>query len=411
MITLSSATPTLLTGARLASDVSVAQSIYWEAVDRLWYVGQPDGDTSDPDRITVTRLTADGVLVDKMYIGHSGHGTGVSVERAADGALYLWVGSMPNGGWATALARIPYVPNGAADAALASVRRTPRSGVYRVSSTIDPTLRRLVFRWQSDASATSGVATGGYDLYDLDAAAAGTFTPLKSMAFGATGKTLQGFAGLGDHLYYLYGDKNTDNVEVVCTDWATGAVLQTQHISAFPAATGEKNREPEGLCVYQAVAGELRSTTVAFGIAKRINAADPDPDTPFLNIGRFPYFGTNPWVEIPYDPEAYAPNSAAYVPQYRIDGDQVHLHFSLSKKPPTGSTVVPPWAQGETLFTLPPQARPNRTQRLVGVVSGAAVAGDTMAVRFEVETGGAVRIWDERSLVGWVGADVGFWLC
>ncbi|MEU8757916.1 hypothetical protein [Streptomyces sp. NPDC048659] len=387
MIKLASAvTPPLLVGATLASSVSVAQSVFWETVDQLWYVCQPDGTPEDMDRVTVSRLTVDGVLVDRMHIGRSGHGTGLCVERTAAGT-YLWAGSMPNGGWATALARIPYAENGTADASDPSVVRTPRTGVYRVSAAIDPTRNHLVFRWQSN-NVPSPSAVGGIDAYDLGLAATGMFSRVRSTNFEASGKTLQGFTSLGDRLYFLYGDQNIDNFLVTSVDWASGAVLQSQPVTAFP---GIAYREPEGICVYE--------DTLAFGIAGRPDGVRQ------LNVARFPHPGTNPWVEISYDNVAYPPNSNNYKPQYRIDGDRVHLHFSVDKRDGTA------WAQGEVLFTLPPRVRPNRTQRLVGVVGGGAVNGDTMAVRFEVAADGRVTIWDERSLIGWVGADVSFWVC
>ncbi|MFI8518815.1 hypothetical protein ACIGEZ_13455 [Streptomyces sp. NPDC085481] len=387
MITLASAvTPTLLAGATLASPVSVAQSVFWESVDQLWYVCQPDGTPEDMDRVTVSRLTADGTLLDKMFIGRSGHGTGLCVERSAAGT-HIWTGAVPSGGWATALARIPYVPNATADASDAAVVKTPRANVHRVSASIDPTRRQLIFRWQSN-NVSSPTAEGGIDRYDLGAAAAGTFTPLQTLPFGASGKTLQGFTSLGDHVYHLYGDQNVDNFTVTCTDWASGTVLQSQKITAFPGLT---NREPEGICVYE--------DTLAFGIA-----AKPD-SVRQLNVARFPHPGTNPWVTVPFNEAVYTPNSVNYVPQFRTAGDQVHVHFSLSKADGTA------WTQGEKLFQLPLRARPNRTQRLIGVVTGGAVTADTMTVRFEVAPDGYVTIWDERTLVGWVGGDFSFWVC
>ncbi|MFI1166946.1 hypothetical protein ACH4UM_25935 [Streptomyces sp. NPDC020801] len=395
MIKLSAVTPPLLAGAVLGSAASVAQSVYWESVDQLWYVCQPDGTPEDLDRVTVSRLTADGALVDKMSIGRAGHGANLGVERDATG-IHLWTDAVPNGGWATAVARIPYVPNGTADASDRAVVRTPRTGVYRVSATIDPTRRQLIFRWQSN-DAASPAATGGIDRYELTAAAAGTFTALQTLSYGASGKTLQGYTSLGDHVYHLYGDQAQDNVTVTCTDWASGTVLQSQHITAF---AGLPYREPEGICAFENSPGDP-AATVAFGVAART-----DTGVRHLNLARFPHPGTNPWVPIAYNTALYKPNSDNYVPQYRLAGDRVHLHFSLSKVDATA-----PWAQGEALFQLPLRARPDRTQRLLGVVSGAAVTADTMAVRFEVTPDGKVSVWDKRNLVGWVGGDFSFWVC
>lgn len=394
MIKLGTVTPPLLSGATLASAASVAQAVFWESVDQYWYVCQPDDTAQDMDRLTVSRLTADGALVDKMVVGRAGHGANLGVERDATG-VWLWLDGMPSGGWATALARVPYVPNGTADASDPSVVRTPRTGVYRVSATVDPTRRQLIFRWQSN-DAASPEATGGIDRYDLAAAAAGRFTPLQTLAYGASGKTLQGYTSLGDHLYHLYGDQGQDNVTVTCTDWASGSLLQSQHITAF---AGLPYREPEGICVYENSPGDP-AATLAFGIAARTDAG-----VRHLNMARFPHPGTDPWVPVPYNTTLYKPNSDNYVPQYRLAGDQVFLHFSLSKADGTA------WGQGETLFQLPLRARPDRTQRLLGVVSGAAVTGDTMAVRFEVTPDGKVSVWDERTLAGWIGGDVSFWVC
>lgn len=394
MIKLNAATPPLLEGATLASPASVAQSVYWESVDQLWYVCQPDDTTEDMDRITVSRLYPDGTLKDKMHISRAGHGANLGVERVGT-EVYLWTDAMPNGGWATAIARIPYKKDTTADASNPSVVRTPRTGVYRVSATIDPTRRHLIFRWQSN-NAVSYESTGGIDRYDLAAAAAGTFTPLQTLSYGVSGQRLQGYTSLGDHVYHLYGDQGQDNTTVTCTDWASGTVLQSQHITSF---AGLLHREPEGMCVFENSPGDP-AATVAFGIAART-----DKQVKHLNIARFPHPGTSPWVEVPYNATLYKPNSSNYIPQYRLAGDQVFLHFSLSKV--DGKA----WAQGETLFQLPLRARPDRTQRLLGVVGAAAVTGDTMAVRFEVTTDGRVSILDERPLVGWAGGDVSFWVC
>ncbi|MFJ8945104.1 hypothetical protein ACIRG4_18050 [Streptomyces sp. NPDC102395] len=394
MIKLAAVTPPLLAGATLASAASLAQSVYWESVDQLWYVCQPDGTPGDLDRVTVSRLTADGTLLDRMSISRAGHGANLGVERD-DTGVRLWTDAVPSGGWATAVARIPYVPNGTADASDPSVVRTPRTGVYRVSATIDPTRRQLVYRWQSN-NVASPQATGGIDRYDLAAAAAGTFTPLQKLSYGASGKTLQGYTSLGDHVYHLYGDQAQDNVTVTCTDWASGTVLQSQHVTAFP---GLPFREPEGMCVFGNSPGDP-AATVAFGIGARTDAGVRN-----LNLARFPHPGTNPWVPIPYNTALYKPNSDNYIPQYRLAGDQVFVHFSLAKVDGTA------WAQGETLFQLPLRARPDRTQRLLGVVSGQAVTTDTMAVRLEVAADGKVSVWDERSLKGWIGGDVSLWVC
>ncbi|GGY84522.1 hypothetical protein CP967_23795 [Streptomyces nitrosporeus] len=397
MINLASPShPALLSGAVLAHTGSYTQSLFWEPVEQLWYICQRRGTTGDQNRIQVSRLTADGALKDSMLIARAGHGANIGVERSA-GAAYLWTDAMPNGDWASAIARIRYVPGGTADAGdpAATAVHTPRTGVYRVSATIDPTRRHLVYRWQSN-NINSTEAVGGFDRYDLDAAAAGTFTPLETLPYTATGRSLQGYACLGDHLYTLHGEQGQANTLVTCANWASGEILQTEPLTTFGSLP---HAEPEGICVFANSPGDPQAT-LAFGIAHY----DTD-NIRRINVARFPHPGTGPWVAVPYDETTYTANSANYVPQYRLAGDQVHLHFSMSRN--DGK----PWGNGEVLFQLPLRARPNRTQRLLGVVGGGGVDADTMAVRFEVTTDGNVIVYDERALTSWVGADAGFWRC
>ncbi|MET9436181.1 hypothetical protein [Streptomyces sp. NPDC006551] len=389
--------PVLLSGTSLAYTGSFAQSLFWESVDQLWYVCQRRPTTGgDMDRILISRLTADGVLVDSMTIGRAGHGANIGVERT-DGKIFLWTDAMPFENWARSVARIPYTPGGTADAsdpATVAIHH-PRTDVYRVSATIDPIRRHLIYRWQSNNSSAPG-AVGGFDRYALDAAAQGTFTRLESVAYSATNQSLQGYASLGEHLYQLHGSFDADNMRLTCTHWTTGKILQSEPLSTFGSLP---RREPEGLCVFESSPGDAHPT-LAFGVANELTDG-----TTRLNVARLPHPGTNPWVDVPYDTAVYTPNSANYVPQFRLAGDQVHLHFSMSRN--DGN----PWANGEALFQLPLRARPNRTQRLLGVVGGGGVDADTMAVRFEVTTDGHVLVYDERPLTSWIGADVSFWRC
>ncbi|MFG3037831.1 hypothetical protein ACGFYZ_13070 [Streptomyces sp. NPDC048330] len=401
MITLASAVapPVLLNSVQLASPVRVGQSLYWEVVGRHWYVCQRDTTTGDQERILVTRFTENGETVDSMHVERAGHGANIGVERTGD-AVFLWTDAMPKGHWASALARIPYVPGGTVDASKADEpssritfhRPRPSESVYRVSATIDPTRRELVYRWQSnDDPSHEGV--GGIDRYALDAVVAGTYTPLATLPFTASGRTLQGYTSLGDHVYTLYGVPKEES-RVTCTRWDTGEVVQDVPLTAFPSLS---NREPEGLCVYER---DGAPATLAFGIASGSVGAHR------YHVGRFPHPETNPWVPVALDPAQYEPSSSSYVPQYRIHGDQVHLHFSIDRVDRESL-----WPSTAKLFRLPMPARPNRTQRLVGVVSGTYVTGQPLTVRMEVTADGWVTLYDDRGLKGWIGADVSFWTC
>ncbi|WP_030692886.1 hypothetical protein [Streptomyces globisporus] len=400
MITLASAVPppVLLNAAQLAYSGSVAQSFFWDLAGRHWYVCQRNVTDQDQQRILVTRLTADGDVVDSMHVERAGHGANIGVENTG-GSVFLWTDALPKGHWASAVARIPYVPGGSVDASDTTLPASavtfhaprPSGSVYRVSATIDPMRRELVYRWQSN-DVSSDKAVGGIDRYALDAVVAGTYTPLATRPFSASGRSLQGYTSLGDHIYTLYGLPNAES-RVTCTRWDTGEVVQDEPFTAFPAVVG---REPEGLCVYE-IAGA--PPTLAFGVVSGADGARR------FNAGRFPHPETNPWVPLPYDTAVLAPNGASYAPQYRIAGDQVHLHFSLDRVDKGA------WVSGAKLFQLPVPARPNRTQRLVGVLSGAFVTGQPLTVRLEVTADGWVTLFDDRGFKGWIGADVSFWTC
>ncbi|MGW2276737.1 phage baseplate protein [Streptomyces sp. NPDC001770] len=388
--------PVLLSAAPLRSPSSVAQSMFWEATDQLWYVCQRYVTEGDQARLLVSRLHADGTLLDSMTLLRAGHGANIGVDRRNDG-IYLWTDALVSESlWAQAIARVRYVPEGVADASdpQSVALHHPRTGVYRVSATVDPVARELIFRSQnSNVSSATSVAL--VDRYDLDAAAEGVFEPLGTVS-QVSDRTLQGYASLGGYLYTLYGDSAQANTYITCTDWRSGKVVGDQHITTLSSLS---DREPEGLCVYQAAPGDTASATLAFGFA------DGVPGGRTFYAARFPHPGTPAWVKVPYDTSVYVPNSDNYPPQYRLSGDQVHLHFGISR------IDGKPWTNGEVLFRLPVPARPDRTQRLVGVVSGAGVTTDTMAVRFEVTTSGDVIIYDERPLTGWVGGDHSFWRC
>ncbi|MFD3662177.1 hypothetical protein ACFWVF_16485 [Streptomyces sp. NPDC058659] len=400
MIKLASAvTPVLLNATQLASETSVAQSFFWEAFDQYWYVCQRDVTPEDQDRLLVTRLTAGGGVVDSMHVERAGHGANIGVERTG-GGIFLWTDALPVGGWASAVARMPYVPGGTVDASDTSAPAAdvtfhkPRTtGAYRVSATIDPTRRELIYRWQSNNIASES-AVGGIDRYDLDTAVAGTYTPLATLPYTASGRTLQGYASLGDYLYTLYG-QTAGECRVTCAHWNTGVVVQDEVVTAFSSIA---NREPEGLCVYENSPGAPQAT-LALGFAGGVSGARR------FHAARFPHPGTSPWVEVAYDTAVFAPNSASYAPQYRLSGDQVHLHFSMDRVDKLA------WADVTKLFQLPLPARPNRTQRLVGVVSGAYVTGQAATIRLEVTTDGWVTLFDDRGFKGWIGADVSFWTC
>ncbi|WP_371590905.1 hypothetical protein [Streptomyces sp. NBC_00470] len=365
---------------------SVVQTMGWDSTEQNWYTGQRDITDTDLGRMRVNRHSRDGTYLDSMVIDHGGHGT-MALERAADG-MYVWVGGNVTDDQARALTRIPYAAGTTVDAAT-QPWLTPRPGAYRVSAAVDPVHRTLAFRWQTN-NVSSPTSTAFVDLYDLDVAAQGTFEPLGTIAHPPLTTAMQGFTSLGTTFYDYWGNA-PDDPTVRAFDWGTGRLISSQQVGAF---SSQRPREPEGICVYDQ-AGDRTRATLAFGFTGGSSGART------YSVARFPFPETPDWTPVDYNASQVTPNSPNYVPQYRIDGDRVWLHFSFTK---TGGGA---WVNGAEMFRLPPEARPNRTQRLEGTCG--SWADSSSVVRFEVTTNGAVTLYDKRGLTVWVGADCTFW--
>lgn len=378
--------PTVFTDQTTGFGGSVVQTMAWDSPSQNWYTGQRDITDTDLGRMRVNRHSRDGTYLDSMVIDHGGHGA-MALERASDG-MYVWVGGNVTNDQARALTRIPYVAGATVDAATAAWF-TPRSGAYRVSAAIDPVHRTMAFRWQTN-NVSSPNSVAYVDLYDLDAAAEGVFEPLATIAHPPLEVAMQGFTTLGTTFYDYWGNA-PDNPTLRAFDWGTGRIINTQSIGAFSSL---RPREPEGLCVYDQ-AGDRSRATLAFGFSGGVSGART------YSVARFPFPETPDWTPVDYDGGQLRPNSDNYVPQYRIDGDRVWLHFSFYTA--DGS----PWVNGAEMFRLPPEARPNRTQRLEGTCG--SWTDSSSVVRFEVTTDGAVILYDKRGLTVWVGADCTFW--
>ncbi|MGG8410255.1 Tat pathway signal sequence domain protein [Streptomyces sp. 12297] len=203
--------------------------------------------------LCVTRLDQAGTVTGFMYLRGFGHGVSMAVENRA-GASYLWTetASQPNkdnDGYGTAITHFAFRTGTVLDygSAQHAAPYTPVTGATNVTCTIDPTLNRLVVRFSS----------GGmkYESYDLAKAAAGVWEPLARIAQPSPNGVFQGYASLGGVLYMLAGEAiaadNPDNpppgnTYLTAVEWATGAVLDQQRVTAAP---GLEYREPEGMAV------------------------------------------------------------------------------------------------------------------------------------------------------------------
>lgn len=379
--------PVMFTGQAPGSPDSMVQTVAWDSVDECWYTGQRYISDTDLGRIMVSRLSRTGELQDSMVIEHSDHGA-IGIERTAD-TVFVWTGADATDDQARALARIPYTAGATVDAAT-EPWLTPRPGAYRVSCAVDPVNRTLTFRWQTN-DVSSPSADAYLDLYDLDQAAAGTFEPLASIPHPSLTVAMQGFTSLGGIVYDYWGNGADPTGPVLrAFEWTTGAQVDSQVIGALSSLTV---REPEGLCVYD----QDGRATLAFGFGDGVSGGRN------YNVARLPFPDTAGWTLIDYDTSLYVPNSDNYLPQYRLDGDRVWLHFSLRR------VDGAPWDTDTTLFTLPTEALPDRTQRLTGVCG--AQTGTASTIRLEATADGAVSLVDGRGLMTWVGADCTLWRC
>lgn len=102
-------------------------------------------------------------------------------------------------------------------------------------------------------------------VYDLAAATAGNFSaPLAHFtqpAFDSLSSTFQGYMAYGENLYVLtdisYSDSDgVVNSQVTSINLNTGTVEQGPLLTKAGSTLGY--REPEGLAIYKALAGEIR---------------------------------------------------------------------------------------------------------------------------------------------------------
>ncbi|MFJ3901388.1 signaling protein [Streptomyces sp. NPDC090025] len=354
----------------------------------------PGADRDRRGDLCVNEITADGAVRAVMYLRGFGHGGGLGVEHV-DGRAWLWLETdadpVPSGfAYGKRVARIAFTPDAVVDAGSPLIEVfDPVPGSSLVTPSLDVTHGRIGVRHEA-----AGVAE--YRVYPLDAFKRRDFTPL--YRFPARYRT-QSWCLYGDLVVQnegsAYGATNPrpGNSWWNVYDITTGLMIErTFNATALDLS----HRETEGITVRTTPDGPQ----LVFGFATQ----EPGP----RQMALFSISGTTdgtgdhvPWTVIDYDTAVYTPNSDNYVPQYRQLGNRIDLHFRLSRVDDA------PWTNGETVFVLPPHIRPNRTQGLVGQTTGSGVTG-SLTVRWEVQTDGAVRVYDQRAFKGWIGVDGGY---
>jgi hypothetical protein len=222
--------------------------------------------------LCLTRLTKTGRIAGYMYLRGFGHGVNLGVENR-NGEIWLWTetASTPNSkdeGFGTAVTSFAYADG---DTVTHGTPRhtkpyTPDPAARFITPTIDRSTNELVLRYTLNGT--------HWARYDLARAAAGIWEPIQRITPPLPAGTFQGYTSHAGVLYTLqgeaYGTGNPlpGNTCITAIDWATGAVLDRQFITAAP---GLEYREPEGMTV--AVRGGVPH--LHFGFA----CEDPGPRT------------------------------------------------------------------------------------------------------------------------------------
>ncbi|MCX0244725.1 phage baseplate protein [Streptomyces drozdowiczii] len=387
----------------------VHQQVAFDAVTGLAYVTQlisdgrqladepavvPGVERDHRGDLCVNEVTPDGTVRAVMYLRGVGHGGGLGVEHVDD-RVWLWLETdadpVTSGfAYGKRIGRVAFTPGAIVDAGSPDIEVfDPTPGASHVTPSLDLEHGRIGVRQRVPD-------TEEYLVYDLEAFKRRSFTPL--FRFPAVYRT-QAWCLYGDLLYQNEGNPYSAANPLPGNSWWNVYDITTGHTIERrfnTTALGLSHRETEAITVRRTPDGPQ----LVFGFATR----EPGPRQMTLFGITATTDGTGdhvPWTDLNYESEIYTPPRSTYVPQYRQVGNRVDLHLRLSRIDGV------PWTSGEKVLTLPPHIRPNRTQGLVGQVTGAGVSG-SLTVRWEVLSDGSLLLFDERQITGWVGLDGGY---
>ncbi|MFJ7069922.1 signaling protein [Streptomyces sp. NPDC101115] len=387
----------------------VHQQVAFDPVTGLAYVTQlisdgrkladeteilPDGERGRRGDLCVNEVAPDGTVRAVMYLRGVGHGGGLGVEHV-DGRPWLWLETdadpVASGfAYGKRIGRVAFTPDAVVDAGSPLIEVfEPVPGSSHNTPSVDVVHGRIGVRHGAPGAEE-------YRVYDLAAFKSRTFTALHT--FPARYRT-QAWCLYGDLLYQNEGGAYSATNPRPGNSWwnvydiTTGQIIErTFNTTALDLS----HRETESITVRQTPNGPQ----LVFGFATQ----EPGPRQMALYGITSTTDGTGdhvPWTALDYDTATYKPNSDNYIPQYRQLGNRIDIHLRLSRV--NGAA----WTNGETILTLPPHIRPNRTQGMVGQITGSGVT-DSLTVRWEVLTDGSLRIFDQRGFTGWIGLDAGY---
>ncbi|MBA4861822.1 teichoic acid biosynthesis protein C [Streptomyces sp. PSKA54] len=241
-------------------DVTVQQGFAYDNVNRRLFVAQRrDGTAETAGDLCITQLDFEGNYLGYMHLTGFGHGVAFGAQGVGT-STYLWTEVEANAnGYGKRLARFKFTSGTTlSNTSTALTKYTPVSTATEHTCSIDPVNNRLIVRYHlSDGKHIA--------VYDLAAAANGDFSSrladFKQPSLPTLSSTFQGYAAYGQYLYVLTGTSydasgGVVNSEVTSIDMNTGTIKQGPVLTK--AGESLDFREPEGLAIYQTVAGEVR---------------------------------------------------------------------------------------------------------------------------------------------------------
>ncbi|MEV5238397.1 teichoic acid biosynthesis protein C [Streptomyces cinnamoneus] len=246
-------------------DVTVQQGFAFDNVNRRLFVAQRrNGSAESAGDLCISQLDFAGNYVGYMHLTGFGHGVAFGAQGVGS-STYLWTEVDADGGYGRRLARFKFT-SGTTLSTMSSAltKYTPVAAASEHTCSIDPVNNRLIVRYHlSDGKHIA--------VYDLAAATNGDFSnPLadfKQPTLPTLSSKFQGYAAYGQYLYVMTGEDYETNGKDADGNWIvdseiTSIDMNTGTIKQGPVLTKAGStldfREPEGLAVYQTVAGDVR---------------------------------------------------------------------------------------------------------------------------------------------------------
>lgn len=241
-------------------DVTVQQGFAFDNDNRRLFVSQRRDTSSETSGdLCITQLDFDGNYIGYMYLTGFGHGVSFGAQGVGS-STYLWTEMEANGnGYGKRLARFKFISGTTLTPSSSSITKLkPVSDATEHTCSIDRVSNHLIVRYNlSDGKHIA--------VYDLDEATDGNFTnrlaDFKHPSVATESSTFQGYAAFGEFIYLLTGNSYPNsggkvNSEITAVNMNTGVVSQGPALTK--AGSTISFREPDGLAIYQTVAGEVR---------------------------------------------------------------------------------------------------------------------------------------------------------